>query len=499
MLRNTRYVLLCALAVLAASPPVLAHGVEASAASMDMSHGTHGAMNMSNTEDWPDYRNYFSHPEHTGLMYVHILLTILSWVVLMPIGKSNQVMPFADGPDLQILAVMLSIARSRFTLPAQLAFFATNATGIVASILYNQQTPDLYSGNSHHKGAWAITCIATAWFLMSLLKPYTKRSIDHEYFALSTQPASQSAMAEHDRLHDLSKFRQQRWSRDSGIASQVSSSRPSSLNSEFHRLPMHLMMEQQEDQDEQNMDEIHEPSTPEGTKFNRLLSLDFVSSLLNSLYVTLERFLIPLGFVALVTGTVAYSGIGRGNHIFNILAHLVKGSIFSGYGLLTFGRYLGAFPLFGWNWSLRPSTRVRNWTSRVPSAEFVESFVIWLYGYVYITFSFLNLQTVKKADMTSRSVTNVGLERLAAADGPWTPMDVEHVGISMLFFGGGMLGMLIESFTVRRFLDRIVPGAYSNESSVAEGQDQYRHSLNPMPALTICLLGYIMSSHTQHS
>lgn len=94
------------------------------------------------------------------------------------------------------------------------------------------------------------------------------------------------------------------------------------------------------------------------------------------------------------------------------------------------------------------------------------------------------------------SVTNVGLEHLAASGEPWAPMDFEHVGISMLFFDGGMLGMLIESSYVHRLLNRSVFGQHSNGESASGA---FHHSLSPMPALTICLLGYIMSSHTQHS
>ena len=132
-----------------------------------------------------------------------------------------------------------------------------------------------------------------------------------------------------------------------------------------------------EDEDQQSShDECQEGSLQTGRAIQ-----DFLSTVFSFTYVLIERMMIPLGFVAFVTGIVAYSGIGRGSHVFNILAHLIKGSIFFGYGLLTFGRYLGAYPLFGWNWSLRPSTIAHGRsTSKVPSAEFVESFVIWLYG-----------------------------------------------------------------------------------------------------------------------
>jgi len=57
------------------------------------------------------------------------------------------------------------------------------------------------------------------------------------------------------------------------------------------------------------------------------------------------------------------------------LAHVIKGSIFVWYGLLTFARYCGAFSSLGWAWNRHPSK-----TSTVFTAEFVESAVITFYG-----------------------------------------------------------------------------------------------------------------------
>jgi hypothetical protein len=61
-----------------------------------------------------------------------------------------------------------------------------------------------------------------------------------------------------------------------------------------------------------------------------------------------------------------------------------------------------------------------SWKARVPSAEFVESFVIFLYG-----------------------STNVFLEHLAAWGDAWTATDLEHVSISIMFFGGGLVSIMI--------------------------------------------------------
>jgi hypothetical protein len=115
------------------------------------------------------------------------------------------------------------------------------------------------------------------------------------------------------------------------------------------------------------------------------------------------------------------------------------------YGFLTLGRWMGCFADFGWAWNVKPddvanaptATIVsmpvdepsahsrrhggvrRRWSkAAVPSAEFVESFVIFLYG-----------------------ASNVFLEHLAAWGKAWTARDLEHVSISVMFFGGGLVSL----------------------------------------------------------
>jgi hypothetical protein len=111
------------------------------------------------------------------------------------------------------------------------------------------------------------------------------------------------------------------------------------------------------------------------------------------------------------------NAVQRGGAVFNVMAHFVKGGIFFLYGLLTLGRWMGAFADFGWAWNMKPSKEVvGRRRAALPSAEFTESFVIWLYG-----------------------VTNVFLEHLAAWGDEWTAQDLEHVSISVMFFGGGLV------------------------------------------------------------
>lgn len=113
----------------------------------------------------------------------------------------------------------------------------------------------------------------------------------------------------------------------------------------------------------------------------------------------------------------------------------------------------------------------------MPSAEFVESFVIFLYG-----------------------ATNVFLEHLAAWGHAWSAQDLEHVSITIMFFGGGLCGMLIESTLIRELLNTTILISHAARSKeLLSAPKTYSFSMNPLPGLIILLLGLMMSSHHQAS
>lgn len=63
--------------------------------------------------------------------------------------------------------------------------------------------------------------------------------------------------------------------------------------------------------------------------------------------------------------------------------------------------------------------------SRMPSAEFVESILIFLYG-----------------------STNIFLEHLAAWGSEWSAQDLEHISITVMFLGGGLVSSGAGDFSV---------------------------------------------------
>ena len=125
----------------------------------------------------------------------------------------------------------------------------------------------------------------------------------------------------------------------------------------------------------------------------------------SAVFATLERVLVFAGLLQVLTGIVVYTGGCRGDHVNICLAHLIKGGIFWSYGLVTFARFLGSFSELGWAWNRIPVAHRRN----VPTAEFVESFVIFLYG-----------------------ISNTWMERFGVEAGdPYTTRQVQHISIAV--------------------------------------------------------------------
>ncbi|KAG9848165.1 hypothetical protein KCU98_g5561, partial [Aureobasidium melanogenum] len=198
--------------------------------------------------------------------------------------------------------------------------------------------------------------------------------------------------------------------------------------------------------------------------------LDIISRIMNHI-------ILPSAFIAITTGIVAYGRFFEGHTMFGGLAHWIKGGVFVWLGLFTLGRWCGSFADWGWAWNICP-TRDETWR---PSAEFVESALICFYG-----------------------CTNIFLEHISGWGGRWTSRDLEHVAISVLFIGGGALGILIESSWIKQLLNTTIHHKALNSSHTKSERKRQRHSpgshsssLNPIPALVILLLGVTMSSHEQ--
>ncbi|KAF9635934.1 putative integral membrane protein [Lasiodiplodia theobromae] len=432
---------------------------------MDMGDmAEHGSMDDGPAEGWP--MSYFSYSEHVSLLWTYVALTVITWLLVAP------------------PVVMLSVARSRLTVLAQFLFLALQALTLLVGIAYDAKTPDLYENSAYSKLRWPVFIITGIWVFLGLINLYTDRA---NASGEASQPLSVAVMARYSRLQQASS-EHPRFSHDSGQGTERNSaslyghSRSPSAESDNMPSPYH-------DADLEDIDDFEEKRAfLQNSRVDRWMSR-FVTrvsagrslKLVRFFYVLIERTILLLGFVLLMMGIVTIGGIARGDAVFNILAHFVKGAIFFWYGLLTLGRWMGCFADFGWAWNVKPGEDlVGRWRARMPTAEFTESAVIFAYG-----------------------ASNVFLEHLAAWGGAWTAQDLEHVSISVMFFGGGALGMLIESKKVRELLNAAM---LSNRDSISHSADEkweqpktYRVSLNPMPGMVILLLGMMMGSHHQAS
>ncbi|RMZ89145.1 hypothetical protein DV736_g3625, partial [Chaetothyriales sp. CBS 134916] len=430
-----------------------------------MGAGNHASADVADPNSLYSYGGL---EKHSRMMLAHIVLMILAWFFILPIG------------------VIFSIARSRHVLPVQLVFLALNGVGVIMGTVYNVGTPDLYENNAHHSIGWIATWVVTAQVVMSLLFLYTGRTKPGGAKARETArflPMSTENMASFTES-PVSPYHDYRWSSEGGhhadrsFSGTTQNSRDMSPNDDTNRLSKEepARSDYNEDEDDDHAD--LSMALP-GRKRRSLLGINRIDSFLlkrvqglfsarllkatEIIYELIDRTILVLGFIALTTGVVTYTGIFKGHGIFGGLAHFIKGGIFFWYGLLTLGRWMGCFADFGWAWNLKPSrSEVGQWKARIPSAEFTESFVIFFYG-----------------------STNVFLEHLGGWGGAWSAQDFEHVSIAIMFFGGGLCGMLVESKTIRKWL---------NTAPV-----QYNYSFNPLPGLIILMLGVLMSAHQQSS
>jgi hypothetical protein len=263
--------------------------------------------------------NYFRHPHYAGWMYAHIALMITSWVFVLP------------------PALMLSAARSKHHLPAQLLFHSINGLGMFTGFVYNHATPDLYVSNSHHPIGWVVTSLTVLWTLLSLVVAYTNGQRKHQHHKVTPRASRQSCVEDtafQDYVDNASTYR---YSRDSGNFS--GGSRSNSSDSIFEKDETIPLQDDQDRGDKETHDVTDSHGVLRGNKLNRAFARGarFAShakilATLRFSQIILEKFLLLLGFLAVTSGFIVYGGLFKDREIYSGLAHYVKGGIFFWYG-----------------------------------------------------------------------------------------------------------------------------------------------------------------------
>ncbi|KAI6779467.1 Protein of unknown function (Ytp1) [Emericellopsis cladophorae] len=462
-------VLLCALIF---AIGVAAHGGHgASEMSMDM--GMNGEDEAPETEYLP---TYFAHGEHAALMFSHIGFMTVSWVLVLPV------------------AVVLSLVNSRLTFGVQLTFLATNIVGVLLGLVYNAQTPDLYPHNAHHSIGWIITWVSIAHVSVSLVKRLDRRGKPKLNGPLESEHEAHAFIPDH--LAARSHFQEYQgpyndrssWESTTNPASHTESIRSDSVSTHIgeedyfiggeHHDSGYAKVYEDDDESYASPEEAGASSTVSAVRKLAKAVPTNLWKILDMGYRTVDRIILPFGFIAFTTGIVTYGRFFEGNGIFAGLAHWIKGGVFFWLGLFNLGRWAGSFAELGWAWNLRPRRPGQEWR---PTAEFVESALIFFYG-----------------------STNIFLEHLGRRNDDWQTQDLEHLSITVLFIGGGLCGMLVESTSVRDLLSASISSDNRDRTEPHEREElqpprTYRFSLNPIPALVILLVGMMMGSHHQSS
>lgn len=217
---------------------------------------------------------------------------------------------------------MLSLARSRYALPVQFVFVTTNAFGVLVGTIYNANTPDLYPNNSHHKLGWIATWVVCAQIVTGFLGRVSGAlrsragmfggADEHQSFI----PVSREAMAEHHRQNGPPFSRPYRLSHDSGQGTEpkTESLRGHSLSgsgADSPPIPLHEPLKDNDEFDDEDL-EADLPALPRDPvahswvkKLAGLISTRFWEFFVVG-YNLVDRTILPLGFIALCTGIIAF-------------------------------------------------------------------------------------------------------------------------------------------------------------------------------------------------
>ncbi|KAK6349882.1 hypothetical protein TWF696_006142 [Orbilia brochopaga] len=426
-------------------------------------HMDHNAsMNVPDASE--DADSYWRLSRARWLIYGHIILMMLDWVLILPIS------------------IMFAVAKSNLHIPVQFIFLAVNGFAIFLSVIYNAQTPDLYPANAHHRMGWVAVAVLVAQTVVGVIFSVAK-SRDGPATKEEDSSLMAAATMRYQRMGTVQ--RQASWNSDSahGDSDHSPTSRSPSIEDEGPYINHDLdedELKPVEEEEEGRFEKLASKYVPRFTVAPIWIKVAHVG------YQISQRVLLIWAFMLIATGVSTYTGVFKDGWVFTGLAHVIKGGIFFFYGIFTLGRYLGCFADLGWAWNIKPdASMVGKFRANIKSAEMVESALIFTYGF-----------------------TNVWLEHLGGWGGAWHMGDLEHVSIAFWFLGGGLLGILTESDRVRGLLNNV----FSEDAQIQINQyemavpqpifkegPKFRQSMNVFPALVIFMLGILMGSHHQDS
>ncbi|KAJ7276261.1 hypothetical protein B0H12DRAFT_11121 [Mycena haematopus] len=409
------------------------------------------------TIDWEDPEK--ADARHPGLIITHGVFMSLAFFIFLPMG------------------ITMRSLKNPWHGVAILGFYASIVVACAASSVYRKLTPNMYPGSTHAGHGYRILVVALALtfidtlgalrrvasFILSAkhftVKGFVRALLGREDFDKASGPEYIGLMVEEpDSVQDESG-KVDRHSYDLPDSHRPKDFDHGNTEQWANHVRTHSTMSDgtlfgpSSPHSEETLHDMHFP--PQISLFRRIGRAAFSAT---------EQAIVVAGFGLVLSGIVIYTGGCRQNYLNGCLAHLIKGGIFWCYGLISFARFLGWCSELGWSWNRAPS-------SSYPTAEMVESATIFFYG-----------------------VTNTWMERFGANPGdPFTTKQIQHIGIAVMFWFAGLVGMAIESKTIRKWLAAL---AVDTSENISE-PETYTSSFNPFPALVIGVTGSVMAAHFQ--
>lgn len=536
--------------------------MEPSPASM---HGGHHHHNWNTILDNPDLepqqRAYWEQydtttflnapePANKFFLHSHIALAVFAWVFLYPVS-----------------VLISTIPTTRAYLPIQTFQTIVNVLALFCLAIYGATAPrDLYPNNFYSKFSIILFFLSLVHWFSACIKSLTQWAVASqntpmdgaEYLLANLNPESSfsNAGSSSGNPGSAQNASVNRHSQDSGHGSSQGSIDEDTINNQSRDDSIDDL-EITNDRSAIFRDDDYELNETSSNAYNnsyydeeenqgfqtlnpkqdrfiaRIMSNKKVYAVVEKCelvsriaYSCLNRPLFVIGYFYLLTGCATLFRLGLANHIYNILAHLIKGSVFFLYGILTLGRYLGAFANRGMAWNIAPGSShdpviVQNQAKRLQAlkkkqskAKFnktyasnsnraspaspLKSFGSLIKSGFSSMFKDVTMEFCECFLIFIYGASNVFLEHLGNQDGKWSHKDLQHVSIAFMYLGGGICGLIMESKTMRRLVNRLISTSRNDaQDDENSGLLNGSISINPIPAFIVFWTGVLMSQHEQ--
>lgn len=402
---------------------------------------------------------------HKSALWFHVLTILGALFVIYP------------------LSLVLNNVKSKWYIPSLTLHLVTIVTSLISLQIFASTAPLLYPGQAYGKMSWILLFATIIHYSVALLHSASKW-ISGELFD-NEAPDSNNPHQQFIPLENLDLER-----------------------GESNSSPSHSTLIDQEESSNANPgspaykdslelgDDYYLPKKQSTTQLARdgILAQVFThprvqsisarfSPIISWIFFFINMPMLAYLFIYVIVGISVGNCLGQAKHVFNLLAHFIKGGVFVTLGVFTLARYCGVFAKQGlaWNKSIvfknntNPNSFFYRWTPQgMFTMEFYESFLIFFYG-----------------------STNIFLEHLASPGGAWDVKDLQHVSIAFMYIGAGLCGLITEKLLSDWRFNQMLLNTNINPSAIHAGSPGY--SPNPFPVFTIFWTGILMSQHKQSS